>query len=167
MAAEILRLIEEKLDTDPNDPHKKILLSTAKEMKKYLIAQALASKLNNVYGDLPDETELTKLFPKHFRISPYTGTVTRGPYYGMTKEDILAGFPQWNSLYQEAKGREKNIMGGVPWIIHSQLISSGISTLGDLRSVGNELLEGLSKNPEAQSSIVVRFGLANAGKAQS
>jgi hypothetical protein len=160
MAAEVLNLIGEILETNPDHPDRRILLEAAESMEKYLAARGLAEKFRVAYEELPDDTQLAELFPEPF-YTGLNGKVLHGKYEEMTRDQIFSMFPQWNNLYNAASHRERAIMSHTLKGI-DQTIKAGILSLGGLRAVDNQFLDHIrsSQGQESATSVVIKIGLA-------
>jgi hypothetical protein len=166
MASELEQFLNENMgNIPPNHPDRFLFSAVSRSTESHRKLMGVADRINQLFGQLPDEIELSKIIPPIVTTNATTKRIFRGPYEGQTREEMHKNFPQWDSIFSESDSIERNHLIKISRIVSSPLIGmANIVTLGDFRSKSEEelLTIKLGTKPllNARLAAVIKFAFA-------
>lgn len=156
MAVELLKHVEDALSKmPPNNPGRILLERVAKETREHLRIMRLAERLQKAFGSLPDETIISSFIPPSFRTDVGSSIVRRGPYAGMTRQEVYdQHYPLWGEIYLDSEQLEKQLLTNVA--AHIMAVGrQGINTFGDLRNASDEALTSFNNTASTSKNFLL------------
>lgn len=134
---------------DPNIVFVDKLLAQAKARESKL---AVTRQIADITRALPDNTPISDVIPEYVRVR--NGIVRAGTFNGMTPEEVLEGYNQWNAIYEQADHQQRGFLTTLRHLNSVSASRTGVETFGDLRNASNPTLTHIAGYQDESIEVI-------------
>lgn len=134
---------------DPNIKFLEKLLSQAEARERKL---EVTKQIADITQSLPDETPISDIIPEYVYVRK--GIVRGGTFDGMSPEEVLEGYDEWNAIYEASDHQQKGFLTTLRHLNSVYASTAGVETFGNLRSASNGVLTSIGGYQDAVIEVI-------------